>query len=89
MSLSLLAFLPAKDSDYKLETAQRSGCSLAGQPQEVIETVRDIIEKIRRNLSPEDRNKNMQSRRDNRKMKEVFHLMNETKKLLYQANYLR
>jgi hypothetical protein len=64
LSLSSLAFLDVEESDKKLSTAQDPGCSLNGQPQRVIDTLRDIIAKIRSGLSSIDREKNIQNRRD-------------------------
>jgi inosine/xanthosine triphosphate pyrophosphatase family protein len=64
LSLASLALLDVKESDRKLETARRLGCSLENQPDNVIETVRDIIARLRKNLTNEDRNKNIQNIRD-------------------------
>jgi hypothetical protein len=58
-------------SDAKLETAKRSGCSLAGQPAKVIEIILDLIACIKRNLTVADREKNLQNRRDDRKIRKL------------------
>jgi len=71
LSLPSLAFLDKKDSDRKLEMAQRDGCSLHKQPPKVIDIIRDIVDNIRRTLTPMEREKNIQNRREARVMRKA------------------
>jgi len=64
LSLPALSFLDETLSEKKLFEAQQENCSLYGQPQEVITTVRNIVNRMRKHLTTLDRETNARNKRD-------------------------